>query len=149
MSSNNITQNMPNNLIPSSGTFIDGIHHIGFRIYYENTDMGNVVFYAEYLKFLERARTEFLRHKGLNQRELAKQGTLFVVFHVSIDYKKPARMDDEIVVKTQLTDRKKTFVTFKQDILRGPEALVKATVKVCCINALGKPAPLPTELDSF
>jgi acyl-CoA thioester hydrolase len=133
----------PNFLEPTSGTFNNGIHEIPFRVYYENTDMGGVVFYAEYLRWLERARTEMLRCSELNQKELYKKGILFVVHDFSIKYLKPAVMDDVIVVKTQLLDKKNTFFTCEQGVFRKEETLAKAIVKVCCINTLGKPVRLP------
>jgi tol-pal system-associated acyl-CoA thioesterase len=130
-------------LIPTSGVFDNSIHKISFRAYYENTDMGGVVFYAEYLRWLERARTEMLRHSNLNQRELYQQGLLFVVHELNIKYHKPALMDDVIVVKSQLLHKKNTFFICEQNIFRGDEKLVSAQVKVCSINKLGKPCRMP------
>ena len=130
-------------LIPTSGVLKNGTHEIAFRVYYENTDMGGVVFYAEYLRWLERARTEMLRHSNLNQRELCQQGLIFVVAELTVKYHKPAQMDDVIVVKTQLLEKKNIFFVCEQNIFRGPEKLVSAQVKVCSINKLGKPCRMP------
>ncbi|MAP24693.1 MAG: acyl-CoA thioesterase [Rickettsiales bacterium] len=137
--------NQPNEslLIPASGVFKNGIHEIAFRVYYENTDMGGVVFYAEYLRWLERARTEMLRQSNLNQIELYQEGLLFVVAELTIKYHKPALMDDVIVVKTQLLEKKNTFFVCEQTIFRGSEKLLSAQVKVCSINKLGKPCRMP------
>ena len=131
-------------LKPTSGVLENGIHEIAFRVYYENTDMGGVVFYAEYLRWLERARTEMLRQSNLNQRDLYQQGLIFVVHELAIKYHKPAQMDDIIVVETQLLQKKNTFFVCEQSILRGPEKLVSAQVKVCSINKLGKLCRMPT-----
>ncbi|GAB1394372.1 tol-pal system-associated acyl-CoA thioesterase [Rhodocyclaceae bacterium] len=118
------------------------------RIYYEDTDSGGVVYYANYLKFLERGRTEFLRTLGFEQQKLLKEtGLAFAVRSLSADYLKPAKLDDLLEVQTRVEDLGRAQVTFAQSILRGDDILLTATVRVAClVLAKGKPAAIPKEL---
>lgn len=105
------------------------------RIYYEDTDAGGVVYYANYLKFYERARTEFLRTLQINQHTLAAEhDAVFVVRHAAIDYLRPARLDDLLEVQTEIEELKRATICFKQHLLRDGERLSTALVKVCCIS---------------
>ena len=114
------------------------------RVYYEDTDALGLVYYANYLKFMERARTEWLRELGFEQDGLISQGFGFVVVSVSVDYKKPACFNDELRVETRLAKHSKASLVFEQEIIRGAELLVKASIKVCCINLEGhKPCGIP------
>ncbi len=106
------------------------------RVYYEDTDAGGVVFYANYLKFFERARTEMLRDSGFEQDQLLKeQGVIFVVRSVQVDYLKPAQFNDQIVATATVIQMKKTSFVFKQEILRDEQLLCKGEVKIACVNA--------------
>lgn len=106
------------------------------RVYYEDTDAGGVVYYANYLKYFERARTEWLRHLGINQSLLARtENRLFVVKNVEIQYRKPARLDDELTIFTDVSHLGRASIRFEQRALRGDELLSQATVTVCCIDA--------------
>lgn len=107
------------------------------RVYYEDTDAGGVVYYANYLKFLERARTEYLRHLGFGQEALMRDaGILFAVRRVEIDYLSPARFDDALRVEATLDAVSKVSMGFSQRILRTPdEVLCTATVKVVCLDS--------------
>ena len=122
------------------------------RIYYEDTDAGGVVYYANYLKYLERGRTEFIRALGVAQRELAREtGLAFAVRSLSAEYLKPAVLDDELVVTTAVEALGRAQVTFAQSIARarqdGPETLLTATVRVACLDlASGRPAAMPKPL---
>ena len=118
------------------------------RVYYEDTDAGGVVYYANYLKYLERARTEFIRALGIEQRRLREEtGLVFAVRSLSADYLKPARLDDELSVATAIETLGRTQVTFAQSIRRGEDLLLTASVRVACFDlARGKPAPLPAPL---
>ena len=106
------------------------------RVYYEDTDAGGVVYYANYLKYLERARTEWLRQLGFGQDELMREsGIVFAVRRVEIDYLLPARLDDLLVVQAEIAAAGKASLTFAQRIVRPPDtALIRATVKVACID---------------
>jgi acyl-CoA thioester hydrolase len=105
------------------------------RVYYEDTDAGGVVYYANYLKFAERARTEVLRSAGLNQIDLLeKEGIGFVVRHVSIDYLKPAKLDDLLDVETMLETMGKASLTLRQSITRDKLVLATLSVKLVVVN---------------
>ena len=121
---------------------------ISVRVYYEDTDSGGVVYYANYLKFLERARTEYLRTLGFQQQQLLEEtGLAFAVRAIAAEYLKPARLDDLLEVETALQDLGRAQVTFAQSIRRGHDILLTATVRVACLElAKGKPAAMPKEL---
>jgi tol-pal system-associated acyl-CoA thioesterase len=118
------------------------------RVYFENTDAGGVVYHAEYLKFLERARTEWLRHLGFDHQALARlHHAMFVVTAVAIDFIKPARLDDTLSVGVHLESLGKARCVFAQDIRREDETLVKAKVTVACVTDLAmKPVEIPPAL---
>jgi len=106
------------------------------RVYYEDTDAGGVVFYANYLKFYERARTEMLRDMGFEQDELMMQeSVIFVVRSVQIDYLKPAKFNELISVTAELSLVKSASIVFEQTITRGDDLLNKASVKIACLDA--------------
>jgi acyl-CoA thioester hydrolase len=115
------------------------------RIYYEDTDAGGIVFYANYLKFFERARTEWLRAAGIGQQQLLDQeGAAFVVKNANIDYVAPARLDDEIRIATTIEKLGRATVQFLQQAWRGEQLLSSVSVKVGCVDAATmRPRPLP------
>jgi acyl-CoA thioester hydrolase len=117
------------------------------RVYYEDTDAGGIVFYANYLKFFERARTEWLRAAGIAQQELLEQqGAVFVVKNVSLDYHAPARLDDEIRLTLTVEKVGRASVQFGQQAWRGDQLLTSASVKVGCVDAATmRPRSLPAE----
>ena len=121
---------------------------LAVRVYYEDTDAGGVVYYANYLKYLERARTEFIRALGVEQRALAEQsGLAFAVRSLSAEYLKPARLDDELLVTTAVAELGRAQVTFAQAIRRDAETLLTAQVRVACLDlARGKPTAIPPTL---
>lgn len=118
------------------------------RVYYEDTDAGGVVYYANYLKYLERARSELLRGLGFEQRALAERtGRVFAVRSLSVDYLKPARLDDLLEIRTTVKDMGRAQVTFAQSIVRAGETLLTAEVRVACLDlARGKAAAMPAEI---
>ena len=118
------------------------------RVYYEDTDAGGVVYYANYLRFLERGRTEFMRALGYDLGELARDpGILFVVASLEIDYRRPARHDDQLVVSVAVAERGRAGLTFAQQVRRGAELLAEAKVRVACVDAESfRPKALPDEI---
>ena len=105
------------------------------RVYYEDTDAGGVVYYANYLKFSERARTEWLRACGFEQTDLAEQhGVIFVVRFAAIDYLKPARFNDSLQVSVELIKVGAGHIDFVQRVIRGDELVASAVVKVACVG---------------
>jgi acyl-CoA thioester hydrolase len=118
------------------------------RVYYEDTDFGGVVYYANYLRFFERARTEWLRSLGVEHQALAREaGLQFVVRRAEVDFLRGARLDDELSVSVEVVERKRTYLVLKQQALRGDEPMAVALVQAACVDReTFKPAPLPAAL---
>lgn len=116
-----------------------------YRVYYEDTDAGGVVYYANYLKFAERARTDALRKHGIEQANLmAKEGVAFVVHHVDATFQKPAKLDDLLDVSVELKEAKGPTLTMVQEISTGGTKLCAIKVDVICVDATSfKPLRLP------
>jgi len=122
------------------------------RIYWEDTDAGGIVYYANYLKYMERARTEWLRAGGIEQLPLKEQhGLMFVVVDLEAHYRKPARYGDELQVTCAVAERTRASLTFQQEIYRASsdgsrELLIEGKVRVACLDANNlKPKALPKE----
>lgn len=119
------------------------------RVYYEDTDSGGVVYYANYLRFMERARTEWLRHLGIEQDQVREQdGVIFAVTHVSVDYIKPARFNDSLSVLVKLVARRRASLVFEQQVLRQDAdlqtELCRGQIKIACLDAENlRPRPIP------
>ena len=120
------------------------------RVYYEDTDSAGVVYYANYLRYFERARTEWLRALGFEQTDLAVQlGVLFVVRSIHVEYLAPARFNDALVVSVELGDVGASQIVMIQRVLRGDDMLVEARVRVACVNmAAMKPVRIPKPLST-
>jgi acyl-CoA thioester hydrolase len=117
------------------------------RIYYEDTDAGGIVYYANYLKFFERARTEWLRSLGFSQHALLEHDIAFVVRHVDMHYHMPAQFDDEITVYSSLSELKKASMVFTQTIKKQDKVLVSATIQVACVKLTHmKPCAIPKDI---
>lgn len=118
------------------------------RVYYEDTDSGGVVYYANYLKFMERARTEWLRAEGFEQDELiAQNNVIFVVRSVQVDYLLPARFNEEVVISTKRIKKGKASITVAQEVKRDDQVLCKAVIKIACLTADDfKPTVMPAEI---
>lgn len=115
------------------------------RVYWEDTDAGGVVYYATYLKFLERARTEWLRALGIEQPELAEaDGVVFVVRRVEVDYLRPAVFNDSLSVVCRLAETGHASLEMEQSVVREDDILLKARVKIACVSREGfRPARIP------
>lgn len=122
-------------------------HRFPLRVYYEDTDFSGVVYHASYLRFLERGRTEWLRALGVDQRALhaGPDAPAFAVRRMSLEFRRPARMDDELSVETELAGVRGASVELRQTVLRAGDALVTADVTVVLV-AGGKPRRLPAPL---
>jgi acyl-CoA thioester hydrolase len=118
------------------------------RIYYEDTDCGGVVYYANYLKYFERARTEYLEQRGLSVTELMKEGTLFLVVHAELDYRSPARYGDVLTVETKLSRTGRASITFSHVIRdkASQRVVVEGAAVLVTVDVEGKPKKLPPEL---
>ncbi len=118
------------------------------RVYYEDTDSGGVVYHANYLKFMERARTEWLRQLGFEQDQLRnEQHVLFAVHSMQLNFRRPARFNDQLLVRSTLQQTSGASMQFAQQVLRDATSLCEATVKVACLNAESfQPCPLPNSI---
>jgi acyl-CoA thioester hydrolase len=122
------------------------MHSLKIKIYYEDTDAVGVVYYANYLRYFERARTEFLLENGINVAAYHEKGYFFAVVHVDIQYKRPARLGETIIVSTEVKEIKNATISLKQRVLKNEMLLVEADVKLACIDKDGKPQRLPAEV---
>jgi len=121
--------------------------NLPLRVYYEDTDAGGVVYYANYLKFLERGRSECLNELAIDQVRLLEQGIAFAVRHVDIDYLLPARLNDRLMVRSQITRVGAAGVSFQQCVWRDNEKLIEARVEVACLQVNNfKPCRIPAPL---
>ncbi len=126
--------------------------HWNIRVYFEDTDVGGVVYYANYLRYLERARSEWLRAMGFDQSRLMQEtGLGFAVRSVAAEYLKPARLDDELRVSCGVKMLGRAQIVFEQQIERGTETLLTATVRLACMDlARGRAAAVPQDIyDQF
>lgn len=122
-------------------------HSFSCRIYYEDTDLAGIVYYANYLKFIERARSEFVRSAGIDQVEVKDTfGIVFAVRTVSADYLSPARFDDIIEVKTELLSLTGARIILSQNVLRDAETLFTSEITLVCLANSGKPARIPADI---
>lgn len=118
------------------------------RIYYEDTDCGGVVYYANVLKYFERARTEYLRDRGIEVAAYAAVGLLFLVSHVEIDYRAPARYNDLLSLESDVVDFTRTSLTFSHSLTRhrDDQLIAEGWVRLVCVDERGRPRRLPEEL---
>jgi len=134
-----------------SGEIRDGAHLLPVRVYYEDTDFSGVVYHASYLRFMERGRTDYLRLLGTDHRALFEQteqeapGFAFVVRSMTIDFLKPARMDDVLTIATAPQEVKGASITLHQRVMRDEELLVEAQVRVAFVSG-GRARPIPKAL---
>lgn len=118
------------------------------RVYMEDTDAGGIVYYVNYLKFMERARSEWLRELGLNQQTLLDDGIQLVVYRLACHYAKPARLDDALTVSASVAKMGRCRMTFEQQVWRNEELLCAATVEIACLNAATlRPQAWPASLN--
>ncbi len=122
-------------------------HSFHVRVYYEDTDMGGIVYYANYLKFIERARSDWVRQMGVDQLQMMDEdGVIFAVRRVEADFYMPAGFDDELVVQTKTIAVTGARLIVEQQVMRDEELLFAAQVTIVCINDTGQPARLPANI---
>jgi len=137
--------------VPLDGEIRDGRHVLTVRVYYEDTDFTGVVYHANYLRYMERGRTNYLRLLGTDHRVLFEEtekeapGFAFVVRAMTIDFLKPARMDDVLEIFTEPKEVKGASITLHQQIIRGQDLLLKADVRVAFVSG-GRARPIPKPL---
>lgn len=127
---------------------------IPLRVYIEDTDAGGIVYYVNYLKYMERSRTEFLRSLGYHKPAILDGGLLLVVHAAQINYRRSARLDDQLHITAEIGKLARTYIEFKQQVLRGEELLCEGLIRIACVDATTmKPSALPTamhrQLDQF
>lgn len=122
-------------------------HRFPVHVYYEDTDLAGIVYYANYLKYIERGRTEWVRGLGVDQTRLKEdEGIVFAVRRVEADYMAPARFDDELEVETNVAQVTGARIVLKQDVRRGGTVLFSAIVTLVALNETGQPARLPANI---
>lgn len=130
-----------------SGRMVEGEHVLPFRIYYEDTDTGGIVYHANYLRYAERARTEMLRLVGIEQREIGRDiGLFFAVRGMIADYHKPAVLDDLLEVRSRLTRLGAASLDAIQNVVRSGTLIAAMQVRIACIGRDGRPIRLPADL---
>jgi acyl-CoA thioester hydrolase len=124
-------------------------HILPIRVYYEDTDMAGIVYYANYLRYIERARSDWVREIGIDQLEMKSEGVVFAVRRVEADYILPAVFDDLLEVRTWASSIGPARMVMTQEVWRDETLLFQAVVTIVCINSKGKPARLPAKLRSI
>ncbi|BBI61900.1 hypothetical protein HSBAA_32060 [Vreelandella sulfidaeris] len=129
---------------------INNGYRLPLRVYMEDTDAGGIVYYVNYLKFMERARSEWLRQLGFDQQTLLDEGTQLVVYRLACHYAKPACLDDALEISAHVTDVGRCRMTFEQQVWRDEELLCSATVEIACLSAEHmRPKAWPASLNSL
>jgi acyl-CoA thioester hydrolase len=132
--------------IPYRGGFVGRDHHFALTVYFEDTDAYGIVYYANYLKFMERARSDFIRAVGVDQAaELRSTGSAYAVVEVDIKYRRPARLGDDILVVSSVEQVRASSVDIQQRVMRGPELLTDARVTAAFLDGQGRPRRQPSD----
>jgi acyl-CoA thioester hydrolase len=133
--------------LPRTGRIVAGVHQCPIRVYYEDTDAAGIVYYANYLKFAERGRTEMLRCCGIDQERLRREtGIGLVVRRTTVDFVLPARLDDELTVTTRLVAHSGAALEVAQEIARGDTMLARLESRIACVRGDGRPTRPPPAL---
>ena len=131
---------------PYRGGFIEHEHHFALSVYFEDTDAYGIVYYANYLKFMERARSDYIRALGIDQAaELKRSGSAYAVVEVDIRYKKPARLGDDLLIVSTVDQVRASSVLIHQRVMRGKEQLTDARVTAAFLDGEGRPQRQPKE----
>ncbi len=129
---------------PYRGAFVGRAHHFALRVYFEDTDVAGIVYYANYLRFMERARSDMLRALGVDQRAALESGQgVYAVAEVGIKYRKPAKLDDDLLIVTDLLEIRASSVVIHQRVMRGDELLTDARVTAAFLSPEGRPKRQP------
>ncbi len=136
---------------PYEGAFVGGTHHFAHRVYFEDTDVAGMVYYANYLKFMERARSDMLRCAGVDQRAAIEGGEgVYVVAEANIKYRAPARLDDDLVVLSEVRAVRAASCLIHQRVMRGRDVLADATITAAFLSPEGRPKRQPRAwVDAF
>ena len=132
--------------IPYRGGFVGNEHHFALTVYFEDTDTAGVVYYANYLKFMERARSDMIRAVGIDQSEMLRgDGSAYFVTHVDIRYRRPARLAEDLRVISSVQQVRASSVDIQQRVMRGDELLSDASVTAAFLDRDGRPRRQPKE----
>lgn len=130
---------------PYAGGWVDGTHHFALRVYFEDTDVAGIVYYANYLKFMERARSDMLRSAGIDQRAVLETGEgVYVVAEARLKYHRPATLDDALVVLSELREVRAASCVIHQRVMRGNELLVDGMITAAFTSREGRPKRQPS-----
>jgi acyl-CoA thioester hydrolase len=128
---------------PYEGAFLGRVHHFALRAYFEDTDVSGVVYHANYLKYMERARSDMLRAAGIDQRAAIESGEgVYVVADLAIKYRASAKLDDDLVVRSEVVEVRAASCTIQQRVMRGPDVLTEARVTAAFVQE-GRPKRQP------
>lgn len=131
-------------LSPASGIFAAGVHHFPLRVYFEDTDLSGLVYHANYLRFMERARSDMLRLAGIDQRGNHEGGTgVYAVANLAMAYRRPAKLDDDLIVRSRVSAIGAATCTINQAIWRGEDVLTDGDVTAAWISPSGRPQRQP------
>jgi acyl-CoA thioester hydrolase len=131
---------------PYRGGFVGRDHHFALSVYFEDTDAYGIVYYANYLKFMERARSDMIRAVGVDQAaELKRSGSAYAVVEVDIKYRRPARLGEDLLVVSRVEQVRASSVDIQQRVMRGPELLTDATVTAAFLDGNGRPRRQPRD----
>ncbi|MDA0368664.1 MAG: tol-pal system-associated acyl-CoA thioesterase [Proteobacteria bacterium] len=135
---------------PTSGCIDSaGIHHLPIRVYYEDTDAAGIVYYANYLKFIERARTDMMRLLGVTHSHMASHDALsFIVRSCAVKYRKPARLDDGLDIRTRIQRIRGPVLDVLQDVHRDDDLLVSTDLRIACMDGEGRVQSLPSRISA-
>ena len=125
---------------------LPGPHRWPVRVYYEDTDLAGIVYYANYLKFIERARSEMVRAAGIDQTAMKAAGQVFAVARLEADYRAPAKFDDELTVETSVTKTTQARLTLQHVVTRESTLIFEAKVVLVCLGPDGRPTRLPPQI---
>jgi acyl-CoA thioester hydrolase len=130
--------------MPYAGGFVGKTHRFALRVYFEDTDVAGIVYYANYLRFMERARSDMLRCAGIDQRAALERGEgVYAVADVAIRYRAPAKLDDALVVVSRVLEVRAASCVIQQRVMRGPEILTEAKVTAAFLSPDGRPRRQP------
>ena len=131
---------------PYRGGFVGHEHHFALSVYFEDTDAYGIVYYANYLKFMERARSDMIRAVGVDQfAELERSGSAYAVVEVDIRYRQPGKLGDDLVVVSTVDEVRAASVLIQQRVIRGDELLTDARVTAAFLDAMGRPQRQPKD----
>ena len=129
---------------PATGRFLSAVHHFPLRIYFEDTDLSGLVYHANYLRYMERARSDMLRIAGIDQRGEHEGGSgVYAVTDLQIRYRRPARLDDDLMVVSRVAAVRSASCTIAQSVMRDDEELTNATITVAWLTPQGRPQRQP------